>query len=677
MVFRTWPMLMKEHAISFAKENILKAVAEIHEDFAKLERYSRLNEEAIHRIYSKIERSNGLLGTFHQMHKSSWKKSQAHRRTQRAKYLEGLDDLMSSIFRATADGNIHTAARKLCPETFCDNNTIPPDPSVLSCAIKDDEPSTLADAINVSSHGATTSFFEFSLRCLAELSLVWRFERCARYLLSEVFPNHGIVMDHQFLNGLIVTTGRNTLSKRHEIPTKNTHCGFGNSDDSRYAFLTYAVDLLAHAPQNVLRAEDELRRLPLHYAAQYGLTTICESIHRHSQESPNGSFPPLALSMDCRGCTPLHYAVIGNHVETAKELLSTIMLSNQQNGLVQDQEVLSQLGHLLIIAIRYQFDEMVLLLQSYYGITCRISLPKETPLYVAVQLGREDYVKGMMENGMSSDIDVPEPLRGWTPLFIACVEGHQAVAKLLLQAGANQDLRDHRGWSVKEHAVFRGYIALAEMLHPWDNTQLIGGPACVPSKPHLSRTSHTSSVRMDFNKVIVNLGILHNRKKVQAVDLKGYISEKDLLTSDALTMEISISGDLKASHVVELPILSDMVNEPFILPMTEPSRSFLTFKIFRACNTAESESHQLVGSGATLLGDSLEGVGLHRESLVRERTVPILNQENLDIMGTVTFTFIIAQPLRMLPSQPTVGPSIAKDRLHLVGHRGTCTPRPI
>lgn len=91
-----------------------------------------------------------------------------------------------------------------------------------------------------------------------------------------------------------------------------------------------------------------------------------------------------------------------------------------------------------------------------------------TAFYVAAQSGREDYVKVLLENGKDLYLDTPGILRGWTPLFIASMEGHGTIVQPLLQSGANQGTYDHLSWIAKEHAALRGYLSLAEMLQRWD-----------------------------------------------------------------------------------------------------------------------------------------------------------------------------------------------------------------
>lgn len=63
----------------------------------------------------------------------------------------------------------------------------------------------------------------------------------------------------------------------------------------------------------------------------------------------------------------------------------------------------------------------------------------ETALYVAARNRHETYVKLMLDalSYEKVNIDLTEKAHGWTPLVVACVEGHLSIVKFLLEAGAN------------------------------------------------------------------------------------------------------------------------------------------------------------------------------------------------------------------------------------------------
>ena len=61
-------------------------------------------------------------------------------------------------------------------------------------------------------------------------------------------------------------------------------------------------------------------------------------------------------------------------------------------------------------------------------------------------------------------LNLAETVYGWTPLFIACINGHLIIVELLPEAGAERGMCDLGVWTEKEHAVYRSPMKVAEML---------------------------------------------------------------------------------------------------------------------------------------------------------------------------------------------------------------------
>ncbi|KGO77703.1 Glycerophosphoryl diester phosphodiesterase [Penicillium italicum] len=203
------------------------------------------------------------------------------------------------------------------------------------------------------------------------------------------------------------------------------------------------------------------------------------------------------------------------------------------------------------------------------------------------------------------------------------------------------------------------------MLRRWDMSQLTGGPASILSRP-VPAAEHRH--RFETDQVIVNLGSLRVGNNVKAVDLKGLSPENARYTSRLASLDLSISVDGSDGMLLKLPILSNVVNEPFVFPVLRPGETSLIFKFF--CADDSREGLQLVGSAAALLESGGDCFGANRESLVRERTIPILEKTTMEVMGTVTFTFIFARSVMNLNLPPSVHRYTTDDTLQLVGHRG-------
>jgi glycerophosphodiester phosphodiesterase len=623
--------------------SFLKVASELRNDFEKLQRYSRVNESAMHRLYTKVERSNSFDTPAYEEQKSSWNVSQIDRHRHSVNFLNRLDSLTSSIKEAReVPEGMQLSSDK---DTSRQKQFLATKRPALYRAVSNDDPSTLAVLLRNLSRDPTIKLDRKSIVYeMAETAVSCNSQLCFENLLAKVFDIDGVVLDHELLNQIISMEGQ-------------------TNDDGKkrdYSLFGFAFDYLVPRQTDALFTKDNCLRSSLHYGALYGLDSVCQPILRCAQGLGGGYASNLILSSDYHGFTAFHYAVIKNHVDVATTFLETLRLDNRS-----DEASCWGLNDLLIIALRYQHDDMVfLLVKAGFGPNSS-SLHDESALYVASQIGREDYVKMLLEDGSDVDINTPETPHGWTPLFIACVEGHQSIVELLLQAGADQDKVDHLGWTAKEHAALRGHLAVAAILKSWDSNNLTGGPASLLWKAE-SQTSSPLSV--SEHQVIVNLGVLRKGEHVEAFDFDG--SSATTLSS----LEMSISVEDNTSPILKLPLLSDMINEPFVFPTAMPSQARLVFNFYNSDHSYEER--QLVGSAAALLGSDRKCFGENRESLVRERTVPIFEKATMDIMGTVTFTCIIAKPLASSETPSSPKQELEKDTFQVVGHRGIYNAQP-
>lgn len=576
--------------------------------------------------------------------------SQIDRHRHSVNFLNRLDSLMDSIKEAReVPEEMQLTSDK---DTSQQKQFMAVKRPALYRAVSNDDPSTLAYLLRNLSRDPTLKLDRKSIVYeMAETAVSCDSKLCFENLLSKVFDRDGVILDHDLLNQVISAEGQ---SDENDTESKS------------HSLFEFAFEHIVPRQTDALFAKDDCVRSSLHYGAMYGLNSVCNSILNCAQGLGGGYAANLILSSDSHGFTPFHYAVIKNHVEVANTFLDVLRLDNRS-----DETLCWELDDLLIIALRYQHDDMVYLLAySNFGPNSK-SLHNETALYVASQIGREDYVKLLLENGSEVDVNTPEIPHAWTPLFIACVEGHILVVEILLEFGAKQDLVDHLGWTAKEHAALRGHLEVAEMLESWDPSDpsnMIGGPASLLQKPEPEPTTPASPSLLCANQAIINLGVLRNGEHVEAVDFE------DPLATTSSSLDMSISIEDNTSELIKLPVLSDMVNEPVVLPVAKPDQARLIFKFYSSHHSYEER--QVVGTGAALLGKDQKCFGDNRESLVRERTVPIFNKITMDIMGTVTFTCVIAKSVTSFTIPQLPKQLLEKDGLQIVGHRGTSRETP-
>ena len=623
--------------------------------FEKLQSFHRVNEEALDRIYGKIERCGSLPAEFHQKHKSNWIKTKTD-------FQKELLELSKNV------GPIETTTTgTLCRETTLNRSVqLAAEDSTLISAIQNDEPSTLAELLEaIPVKGTTSGSSKTLFYHLMETSIIHHSERSTRLLLSQAFSVFGVTPDHKLLNRLITRAGHaeNPLKKLQSMQVNQSPrrtCQEWNAEPA----LAIIADQVYHDERGKILTKDHLGRSSLHYSALYGLGTLTQTILCHVHALDSGQVPCTIFSLDSQGFTPFHYAVVERHVAVARVFVD-ILVQSQSNK--PDDIISRNLQALLNIAIKYQFDDMVEMLAESLP-QFKGSADAESPLYVAAQIGRDDYLKLLLQNGQTEHIDSPEPLHGWSPLFIACIKGHQKAVEVLLQAGANQDVCDFRGWYAKEHAALRGHFSLTGILNSWDNSLMVGGPSSIP----LSSRTVDFPLPVDVDHVIINIGALQNANCLKGVDFKMHFSEDRNFARFSSPMEMSVSVEGSVSHLVRLPVLSDMGNEPFIFPIRDPHEVHLVFKLTRP--DCSSQGRKVLGSAATILPSETDCFGPTRESLFRGRTIPILATETLELLGTVTFTFLIAKrPVNLRIPQPIERYAPEKE-IQLVGHRGFNIP---
>ena len=295
----------------------------------------------------------------------------------------------------------------------------------------------------------------------------------------------------------------------------------------------------------------------------------------------------------------------------------------------------------------------------------------KTALYVAAEIGRVDYADLIVQalSREHTELDVREGSREWTPLFIACVNGYYDVVALLLREGSRPEITDSLGWTAKEHAVFRGHLAVGELFEPLDVRNLTAELACAI----VSKSPYTSPrVRENEKVIIACLGTIRTDRVVAGLSSPGCSSlhSPGSYENGWFALEISAPGSTSGAQRVRLPTLDDQINDPFVFSIPESLEPRLLFRIIRS--TRGCNGGDVIGSGAALLETNTHQFGTERQSLIRDQTIPILDKNTMDIAGLVTFTSFIVKPYahRQTP-RPIRNADTDSGQPLFVGHRGT------
>ena len=514
------------------------------------------------------------------------------------------------------------------------------------------------------------------LFALLHFSILNGCSRSVERLVSSIKSPLGF-NDH--LHWLVIKTGRRKKMRNREIQFQSFPKSMGQS-----RLLTETIDQLLQVINRLgfmlrdsLYKTDSFGRLPLHHAVQYGLSEVCQAILKY-MKGYGSIASSSALLPDSEGLTALDIAVL-----TGNAAITDILLVDHCHS-TKTGEPTGLPGNFLSTALKLGSLTIVQLLRTLAVDVHYQDHNDETVLYLAVRSGRLEYVAAVLELSRQHgklDLNATEVVYGWTPLILACVKGYSLIMDLLLRAGADPKIHDLFGWSAKDHAAFRGYLLMANVLlaleggssrksslcNSLETLERHIGKAC-PSLEYPAQVG--KGVPPSSCQVLVNLGPLDTYKRVTAVDLGPYVAPDIYNPQREADFEVEICAidTDQSSGIIQLPVLADMTNKPWRFLTNDAKDVKLAFNIFQA-ESVPNKGKQLIGSAIALLGNLKQGLGSKRESLIRDFTIPILHKDTLKFIGTVTFHFVIITPF----PHPTAGIAnevMEDESTRIIGHRG-------
>ncbi|GKZ76420.1 hypothetical protein AnigIFM56816_006681 [Aspergillus niger] len=615
-------------------EILCKLFSKLSQEAFQLLRYQRLDVEAVSRIYAKIDKH--LEGE----------------ESARPNYLDKFMRQTPASVRMA--GKLDLMVARIQERRSDPSRPAYPQPRLYE-ALRQDHPSTVASMVEESLQQSNLPR-ELFLFHLLELAVYELRPNTVRTLVFDVLPQNDIAIQAVLLNRLFMVLGL----RKAQLSAPYSCTLLCKIQD----LLCQVIGELGPRSEEVLLLEDELGRLPLHYAASAGLFGVCMAIFNVAKSWNTTSRWCLVMHTDKGDCSPLEYAVIGNHPDAV--LCVLVYLERLLDAPYSDDGIASLLSRMLFTALHYGYEDLISIISWTCSRVCQRPRTCEgaSPLHVAARTGRADHVRLLLGIICISDVNSVEPMYGWTALIVACVEGHQSVVDVLLEHGADQDHRDHRGWTAQEHAAFRGHLALAKAIagpSKWE-----AGTDGLPAAP-LTQQGAMIKALHQRSQLVVYLGSLQDGKQFKHIELR-----TPSLRSKASDYNLALKVSSPWNHSVRqlnLSLLSDTANEPLIFELPTPTEAELCLELLDL-NDGPKGQAQLLGGGTALLMDNLSTFGENRESLVRERTVPILESGSFQVIATVTFTFLIIKPFQH-PSIPSVRECFLRyDDFCLVGHRG-------
>ncbi|KAK5117265.1 hypothetical protein LTR62_005882 [Meristemomyces frigidus] len=449
-------------------------------------------------------------------------------------------------------------------------------------------------------------------------------------------------------------------------------------------------------------AKDGYGRLPLHYAAQYGLVDVNESLMKSMQawqlfDLSNGI--DSTWWQDLEGYAPLHLAVIGGHYRTTKALLLVDELNHPHGTRLTHMDV-DKNGTSLALATKSNFSKIVRLLVEA-GVDVNYQDQQgETALHVAARLGLEECAKVLLAKSgpFGINVQLAEKTYGWTPLFIAAVDGHLPLVKLLVDRGSVVSNKDYSGWTAQEHAALRGHLAIAQYLRAFTPAPSLNVSPEIVAQPSTAllngsfedRRSNTAAKETingnvkspepiksfghryltDEAMVLVSLGSMDARKNLEAVLLENIpLNDAHATQLDtALSLVVSAQGAVGESTIIDLPVQENISTSPIRFSTRDPTKVKLLFDLVP---TYAGSTDKVIGRAVALLSSIRPTIGTKRMNLQGDLSVPLVSRDTLDVIGSINFNFLIITSF----THPEM--AVSGDRTYwkaattrIIGHRG-------
>lgn len=494
-------------------------------------------------------------------------------------------------------------------------------------------------------------------------------------------------------NYIVPATAPNSL-----VASKSTQegreCRQSVQEDGPLQLLKFILDKMKRTEQrSALQAKDSLGRMPLHYAAQHGYTHITKSIVSRMQEW--GQFEiskgvDAPFWQDSDGWSPLGLAVLGGHTETTRTLLEAEEWRGPGLGPLSVGKHMGRSGEVLLLAVKEDLADIVnLLVKSYVNLNFQ-DAQGETALHIAARYGHEKCAELLLAgtSKQQASTEITEKTFGWTPLHIACVDGHLNIVEVLIKSKADLERTDASGWTAKEHAALRGHGKIARELAKHTSATLKSRSA---SPSALSSLAESNSIPINNiaakiaqpvksfghryltneSLILVSLGSMDTRKDVDAVNLDRIpLADAHSTQLDtSLSLIVSASGASGEPLIVDLPVEDSISTAPVTFTAKDAAKVKLLFDLVP---TYAGSKDQVVGRAVALLSTIKPSIGSKRISLQGDITVPMLGAKSLEIIGSVNFNFLVITPFQhpnmAINENHTYWKSMASTTL--IGHRG-------
>lgn len=248
-----------------------------------------------------------------------------------------------------------------------------------------------------------------------------------------------------------------------------------------------SLDAVIHFGANV-RSIDVYGRIPLHYACMHGQVGVIEALIAADRDDQTHSgardTEMIAAQSEVSGIasndtvntpdldnfTPLIHAIVHAHFAAVQAVL---LLGARVDPTSESDHIplnlACQYGSVPIVDLLLQYKPQIL--PDAEGLF---------PQHLVPRSGRSSQILVMLRN-YGADLDQPDKLYQWTPLFHAASEGHLSCLQTLLECQVNVDALDEKNSTAMYYAAWEGHLTCLKLLEKAGHRSGMTRPSTIPT----------------------------------------------------------------------------------------------------------------------------------------------------------------------------------------------------
>ncbi|EDO18598.1 hypothetical protein Kpol_1048p28 [Vanderwaltozyma polyspora DSM 70294] len=505
-----------------------------------------------------------------------------------------------------------------------------------------------------------------------------------------------------------------------------------NNSNSKISFgIVYILESLDPKFYSCLVAKDGFGRTVLHYAAQYGLADlvdiIMEKLIQWDLWDSSISIDSIDHWGDIDSKTPMELAIIGKHPLTITRLLQYVITEKANNSLVQLAISLKKSSLVralfsrkcydingvdseynesnLYIASKLNLPNIVkFLLENGASTDITESLFSWNPLFIAAVEGYKEIVQLLLDFGANKYIFDES---GWTPMEQATLNGYLDIAELISLPDKDSIMKPnlHKMMNTSSKPIFTldSSTKISDMTTNDNNDSSANNNIPTEKKENGTNGMNGGNLKQtksfghdhlesDQSVILVTLGGHDSRIQSPAISIDKDVILKSFpkAIKNGLSLSIVCLDASEREEIIDLPLDfnpdSIRINVPYksdfshiiyfsLLAddeVTSPrgTPDFLQFNKNTA--TASAPNKKVIGRAIAFLNKTGTFVGNNKRSLNDIATIPIIGRDSLDVLGSVTFEFLIITPFKhskmTFERTEAYWKSLVSTRV--IGHRG-------